>query len=67
MISDELWTQLHKLNRVEKLRVIQVLVNELANDAALLLQPDIEYPIYTPYGNEAAAEILHKVLMDTEE
>ena len=67
MISHELWTELHKLNRVEKLRVVQMLVNDLANDATLLFQPDVEYPVYTPYSNDAAAEILYKVLTDSED
>lgn len=35
-------------------------------DLASDLIPDTEYPIYTPYGNEAAAQILTDFLNQTE-
>jgi hypothetical protein len=57
MITPELLDELHKLNRTEKLRVLQVLANELAMEEASLTS-DLEYPIYTPFGNEEAAQIL---------
>ena len=31
------------------------------------LVPGVEYPIYTPFGNEAAAEVLYQLLQETEE
>jgi hypothetical protein len=27
-----------------------------ASDGSILLRPDVDYPIYTPYGNESAAQ-----------
>ena len=63
MLSEKLLSELHRLNRAEKLRVIQVLANELAQEEALLA-PGVEYPIYTPYGNEEAAQTLLKMLDD---
>ena len=62
MLSNELLNQLHELNRVEKLRVVQLLVNELAVEEEVLLTPGMEYPIYTPLGNETAAQILSDVI-----
>ncbi len=66
MISDELLNELHRLNRTEKLRVIQLLANELAEEEALLIS-GAEYPIYTPLGNEAAAQTLWEVLKASDE
>lgn len=38
-----------------------------ANEDSTLLIPGAEYPIYTPYGNEAAAQILLEVLNQANE
>jgi len=57
MITPELLDELHKLNRTEKLRVLQILANDLAVEEASLTS-DLEYPIYTPFGNEEAAQFL---------
>jgi hypothetical protein len=61
MLSDKLLDDLHRLTRAEKLRVVQVLVNDLASTESIFEQ-DVEYPIYTPYGNEAAAAVLENML-----
>lgn len=58
MIPDQLLLELQKLNRVDKLRVVQMLVNELALEEGVVLPADVEYPVYTPYGNESAAQVL---------
>ena len=62
MELDQLLDELHKLNRVDKLRVVQSLVNELAEEEAAYFKSGVEYPIYTPYGNEAAAAVLEMML-----
>jgi hypothetical protein len=62
MLTHELLNELHKLNRADKLRVVQLLVNELAAPETDLLQPNVEYPIYTPFGNEGAAQTLYEFL-----
>src|SRR5690606_14636103 len=48
MIPDQLLLELQKLNRVDKLRVVQMLVNELALEEGVVLPADVEYPVYTP-------------------
>ncbi len=63
IISDELLEELHRLSRTEKLRVIRLLADDLAQEEGLLI-PGAEYPIYTPLGNEAAAQTLMKMLED---
>lgn len=60
MLSPELLDELHSLSRTEKLRIVQMLVNDLAEEE--LIAASVEYPIYTPLGNEQAASILYKVL-----
>lgn len=66
MLSDELVTQLRQLNHVDKLRAMQLLVNEMASEAELLLSPHAEYAIFTPLGNEAAAQSLFEALNTAE-
>lgn len=62
MLSSELLAEVHRLNRAEKLRLVQLLVNELAAEEASLVAEGVEYPIYTAYGNDSAAAILMRVL-----
>lgn len=58
MLSEGLIRELRKLNRADKLRAMQVLVTELAVEEHINLVPGATYEILTPYGNEAAAQVL---------
>jgi len=62
MLSENLIHELRKLNRADKLRVMQVLVTELAVEEDTLLMPGATYELLTPYGNEAAAQVLAEFL-----
>lgn len=62
MSFDELIIELHKLNRIEKLKAIQILANDLVDEETAFIDPDVQYEVFTPYGNEEAAEILFKSL-----
>jgi hypothetical protein len=62
MLSQSLIHDLRNLNRVDKLRAVQVLVTELALEEETLLIPGGTYEILTPFGNEAAAQVLQNVL-----
>lgn len=64
MEFDQLLGELHKLSRVDKLRVVQSLVNELAEEEAAFFKLGVDYPIYTPYGNEGAAALLEALNRD---
>lgn len=57
------------MNRADKLRVIQLLADDLAAEEAIGFIPDAAYEIITPYGNEAAARVLSDFLAteDTED
>ena len=63
MSLQELIPALRELPRVEKLRLVQFLVNELAREAELTpLQPHAAYPVWSPYDASEAAETLLKML-----
>ncbi|PJF27410.1 MAG: hypothetical protein CUN53_04150 [Phototrophicales bacterium] len=65
MLSDEIVTALRRLSRQDKLRAMQLLINELAADHEL--QPDITYTIWSPYETETAAETLLNLLQQDNE
>ncbi len=67
MLSSELLGELYNLNRAEKLRLVQLLVNDLAAEEDTVFPAGVTYPIYTPYGNEEAARILFEVLQKAKE
>ena len=59
MLTDQLLTELNNLNKAEKLRVVQLLVNELATDA-----DEASYEVWSPYESEATAGALMILLKD---
>ncbi|MGH9943458.1 MAG: hypothetical protein ACRD9R_14020 [Pyrinomonadaceae bacterium] len=58
MSLTELLLSLKELDRPDKLRVVQFLVNELAREESVLLDASMEYPIWSPHGAFAAADAL---------
>jgi hypothetical protein len=65
MSLTELLPAIHALPRADKLRLMQVLVAEIANEEAIAMPPmDLAHAIWTPYdAYDAAAtllEVLHK-------
>lgn len=60
MLSDVLRHELEKLNRAEKLRVVQMLVEQLAQEEELLTSQ--EYEVWSPYDAPGAAAILMEML-----
>lgn len=60
MLSEILKVELDKLNRVEKLRVVQMIVEQLAQEEGMLTLR--EYEIWSPYDSPGAAAILLEVL-----
>ena len=57
--------RLRELKRAEKLHVIQFLASELAHDEASLLQPGLEYPVWSPYAAFDAANVMLHALAET--
>lgn len=62
MISTELVEQLYRLDRVDKLQVIQLLATELANEENNLIKPGASYPVWSPYDAVEAANIMLEAL-----
>ncbi|MEL6165751.1 MAG: hypothetical protein AAFR37_19045 [Cyanobacteria bacterium J06628_3] len=58
MVSTELVKQLRRLNRVDKLEVIQILAAELANEENNLMKSGASYPVWSPYDAVEAANIM---------
>jgi hypothetical protein len=59
----ELLPQLQELPRIEKLRVVQFLIGEIAREEGLHpLVPSAEYPIWSPYDVSEAATTLQDLL-----
>ena len=65
MLSEQLLEELRQLNRMDKFRVVQILVSELAKEETSvesLLQPGAEYEIWSPFDAYEAAETLQAML-----
>ncbi|PSF29448.1 hypothetical protein C7H19_24320 [Aphanothece hegewaldii CCALA 016] len=65
MVSPEILTNLRKLNRADKLYVIQVLVSELAQKEEDLIKGEQSYPVWSPIDAFEAADVMLKVLEDS--
>ena len=62
MLSENLLTELHQLSRTEKLRVVQILVNELASEEETLIASDRAYEIWSPFDSATTARQLKELL-----
>ena len=63
MVSNELLSELHKLSRADKLRVMQVLIEEMALEE-LGMVSGTHYEVWSPYDAAGAAVKLMKMLED---
>jgi len=67
MSLTELLPSIHALPRADKLRLMQVLVAEIANEEAIALSPpDMSHSIWTPYDAYDAAATLLQVLEESQ-
>ena len=66
MNMTELTPLLQEMDRADKLRVLLLLVYELAQEEGALLQPGVAYPVWSPYDSFEAANTLLSVLKETE-
>ena len=62
MLWTDLLPNLKELSRVDKLRVMEFLVVELAKDEGTLLKPNATYPIWSPYDSYQAAQQMLELL-----
>ena len=61
MVSEEILDQLYKLDRTNKLRIIQLLAADLAAEEEVLVH-EKQYEIWSPFDAAGAAEKLTKML-----
>ena len=66
MTIEELLPTLHELSRADKLRAMQFLVQELAQEEEVVLNPNATYAMWTPYNAFEAADTLLKILQAEE-
>jgi hypothetical protein len=62
MIPETLLAELESLSHTDKLRVVQFLVNHLAQEESAL--PPLEYEIWSPYESADAAAVLQQMLAE---
>ena len=60
----KLLPELQALARVDKLRVMQFLISELAREEGETLQADTDYPVWSPYDAFDAANSLLDALRE---
>ena len=62
MVSAELLNTIQKLERQDKLYIMQVLISELAQEESSLIKEDRSYPVWSPYDAFDAADTMLEVL-----
>ena len=67
MLTDELLNELHRLNRSDKLRVVQLLVNELAAREEEIFMQSGEYEVWSPEATFETISIMEQMLRDSEQ
>jgi hypothetical protein len=66
MLPESLKRELHKLDRGDKLRAVQLLIDDLALEEEFNLISGVEYEVWSPYDSAEAASILTKLLDEDE-
>ena len=66
MEMTQILPELRKLKRADKLYVMQFLVSELAQEENELIQPNVAYPIWSPYDAFDAAATMMRVLKESD-
>ena len=62
MVDAELLNTIQKLERQDKLYIMQVLISELAQEESSLIKEDRSYPVWSPYDAFDAADTMLEVL-----
>ncbi len=62
MLTETLVSDLHKLNRTDKLRAVQLLVSDLALEEEFGFIPGAQYEVWSPQITAEGASILLEVL-----
>ncbi len=62
MVDAELLNTIQKLERQDKLYIMQVLISELAQEESELIKEELSYPVWSPYDAFEAADTMLSVL-----
>jgi hypothetical protein len=62
MTVTEVLPTLRQLNRADKIRVVQFLVNEIAREEEIFFEEGKSYPVWSPFESHKAAEQLVNLL-----
>jgi hypothetical protein len=62
MLTNELVMELNRLTKSEKLRVVQLLVNDLAVDEIEGFGPEMHYEVWSPQASPETVATLLKML-----
>lgn len=62
MIPANMISDLRKLDRGDKLRIMEFLVVELSKEEGALLKAGTEYPIWTPFNQHEASQAMLDLL-----
>jgi hypothetical protein len=61
---NDLLTGLHELSRLDKIRVIRALAEDLAHDESSLIEAGRSYPIWSPDTAFSAADVMLQALAE---
>jgi hypothetical protein len=64
MSLSEVLPEVQSLSRLDKIRLIRFLAQELEQEAVDLIEPGRSYPIYSPYDAYGAAAALMQALKE---
>lgn len=64
MTLSEVLPEIQTLSRVDKIRLIQLLAQDLERDVSNLIEPGQSYPVWSPDQAFSAAEAMLKALED---
>ncbi len=64
MVLSEILPEVRSLSRIEKIQLVQVLVQDLERDESGLIEPGRSYPIWSPDSAFNAAEVMLQALAD---
>lgn len=62
MTLTEILPELKTLNRSEKMRVVKILIDEIAEEDEVFLENGASYPVWSPFDSFDAAEKLNQLL-----
>lgn len=67
MTLNEILPSLKRLDRFEKMRVVQILIDEIVSEEATYFESGKQYEIWSPYESHSAAAVLEAMLEEKQQ